>query len=147
MALYNFFLNKLFEFLRWEECLENMPLKDGISMEFIKRQFPEMAKQTVSIIFFYYFLHYFIFCSINYNYYKLVNLLVTYCQAEEMAEEIRKEIEVEISRTNWMNRETKTLARNKLNLMEVLIGYPDWYNSSTDLSESYDGVKISLNFQ
>lgn len=97
---------------RWEECLENMPLKDGISMEFIKRQFPEMAKQT----------------------------------AEEMAEEIRKEIEVEISRTNWMNRETKTLARNKLNLMEVLIGYPDWYNSSTDLSESYDGLEIGLDY-
>ena len=36
-------------FLRWEDCLENMPITDGVSYEFIKAHFSEMIKETVSI--------------------------------------------------------------------------------------------------
>lgn len=97
---------------RWEDCLNNMPIKDGMSIEFIKSQFPDMTKQT----------------------------------ARDMAEEIRKEIDTEISRANWMNSETKSLARNKLKLMDVLIGYPEWYSSTTDLNDYYDGLQIGPDY-
>ena len=60
-----------------------------------------------------------------------------------MAEEIRKEIDFEISRTNWMNSETKSLARNKLKAMKVLIGYPERYNNRTDFNAYYNGVRLT----
>ncbi|XP_051164721.1 endothelin-converting enzyme 1-like isoform X11 [Leptopilina boulardi] len=96
---------------RWEICINNMPLKNGISMEFMKSQVPNVTIQT----------------------------------AKEMAEEIRKEINTEISNSNWMNNETKSLAMNKLKLMEYTIGHPKWYSSS-DFSEKYNGLKIGPDY-
>ncbi|XP_033232058.1 neprilysin-11-like [Belonocnema kinseyi] len=37
---------------RWEDCLGNMPLSDGLSYEFVRAYFPNMTKETVSNYFY-----------------------------------------------------------------------------------------------
>ncbi|XP_043467631.1 neprilysin-4-like [Leptopilina heterotoma] len=97
---------------RWEVCLNDMPLKDGMTIEYIKNHFSNVTEKT----------------------------------AKDMAEEIRKEIDKDISRSTWMNSETKMLTRNKLNSMNVQIGYPEWYLSSSNFSQHYDGLQVGPDY-
>ena len=56
-------------------------------------------------------------------------------------EEVRNEIDSEISNTSWMDDETKSTARSKLKTLRIKIGYPEWYKEEEMFSNYYYGVR------
>lgn len=56
-------------------------------------------------------------------------------------EEIRSEIDFEISRASWMDDKSKSYARNKLKALKIKIGYPEWYKEEEMFSNYYYGVR------
>ncbi|XP_012277674.1 endothelin-converting enzyme 1 isoform X2 [Orussus abietinus] len=66
--------------------------------------------------------------------------------AREMVSEIKKEMESEISRSDWMDRSSKTLAREKLRNVVDFIGYPDWYRSPVAMNSLYSDLAVGPNY-
>lgn len=64
-------------------------------------------------------------------------------QAIKMIKSIKKAMEQEIVKSNWMTSNTKAFAKAKLENIVTLIGYPDWYKNKTILQQAYDGVSRS----
>ncbi|KAK0083264.1 hypothetical protein PV326_006824 [Microctonus aethiopoides] len=62
--------------------------------------------------------------------------------AREMIENVRDEMAKSIAESNWMDEETKTIAKNKLDGMNILVGFPDWYKNETSVLNSYKGLTI-----
>lgn len=59
-----------------------------------------------------------------------------------MIENIRVEMAAEIEKSAWMDHETKRLSTDKLNSIEVFIGFPSWYRNRTAVINAYKGVII-----
>ncbi|KAK0169102.1 hypothetical protein PV327_002848 [Microctonus hyperodae] len=62
--------------------------------------------------------------------------------AREMIENVREEMAKLIAESNWMDEETKAIAKNKLDAMNILVGFPDWYKNETSVLNSYKGLTI-----
>ncbi|KAK0169103.1 hypothetical protein PV327_002849 [Microctonus hyperodae] len=62
--------------------------------------------------------------------------------AKEMIANVREEMAKQIESSNWMDDDTKTIAKEKLNAMDIYIGFPDWYKNETSVLNSYKGLAI-----
>ena len=49
-----------------------------------------------------------------------------------------------VDESDWMDDETKILAREKAAAMKQFLAYPDWVRNKTALEMAYDGVIIVL---
>ena len=47
-----------------------------------------------------------------------------------------------VDESDWMDDETKILAREKAAAMKQFLAYPDWVRNKTALEMAYDGVII-----
>lgn len=61
-----------------------------------------------------------------------------------MIANVREEMTKQIGLSNWMDDETKTLAKEKLDAMSIYIGFPDWYKNETSVLNSYKGVRYLI---
>lgn len=57
-----------------------------------------------------------------------------------MIKNIQTELEEKIDKSNWLDEESKKVAKDKLNSMDIFVGFPDWYNNRTALINLYRGV-------
>ena len=57
-----------------------------------------------------------------------------------MIKNIKLEMEKQIEDSNWLDEESKTFAKDKLNSMSVFLGFPDWYKNKTAVINYYKGV-------
>lgn len=60
-----------------------------------------------------------------------------------MIDDIQKEIENNIKKSNWMNGDTKDFLLDKLVNIYKFIGYPDWYKNNTIVKQYFQGVSFS----
>ena len=57
---------------------------------------------------------------------------------EEMVEDLMTAFRTDILRdADWMSEETKTQAKDKLDKIQVTMGYPDWLDDETELNARY----------
>ncbi|XP_033208095.1 endothelin-converting enzyme 1-like [Belonocnema kinseyi] len=63
-----------------------------------------------------------------------------------IVEEIRNEIDFEISSASWMDEKSKSYARNKLKALKIKIGYPEWYKQEEMFSNYYYGLKVGPDY-
>lgn len=47
-----------------------------------------------------------------------------------------------LSDAEWMDKETKNYAANKLKSLEIVIGYPEWQINKTFVNDYYGNVSI-----
>ena len=64
-------------------------------------------------------------------------------QAEEMINEIRTAFKDNLSKLNWMDKETRTLADEKADAISDMIGFPDYILDPVQLDEKYKDLEIS----
>jgi putative endopeptidase len=64
----------------------------------------------------------------------------------EMIEYIKKELHQILTNNDWMAKETKSKAIQKLNKINIKIGYPDKYVINYDLVEVSDSYPLMINF-
>lgn len=64
-------------------------------------------------------------------------------QAEEMINEIRTAFKDNLSKLNWMDKETRTLADEKADAISDMIGFPDYILDPLQLDEKYKDLEIS----
>lgn len=57
-----------------------------------------------------------------------------------MVSNIKSEMKLQIEKSNWLDDETKKIAIEKLESMELFVGTPDWYKNSTYVLNAYKGV-------
>jgi len=60
-----------------------------------------------------------------------------------MMDDIQKEIEYQIKKSDWMDEDTKDFILAKLVNMDKFIGYPDWYRNDTIVKQYFRGVSFS----
>ncbi|KAK7603104.1 hypothetical protein V9T40_003103 [Parthenolecanium corni] len=63
-------------------------------------------------------------------------------QTEEMVENLRLGFDKIIETSDWMDNETKTEARKKLNTMRTYVSHPDWLYNITEIDEYYEDYTI-----
>ena len=63
----------------------------------------------------------------------------------QMIEYIKKELQYIITNNDWMEKQTKIKAIEKLNKINVKIGYPDKYNKNYDLVDISDKNSLLIN--
>ncbi|XP_076683481.1 M13 family metallopeptidase neprilysin 5 [Andrena cerasifolii] len=61
----------------------------------------------------------------------------------EMLDDIKEAFASLVSRTDWMDRQTKTATLEKNRKMESQIGFPDWLFHEDILNEYYEGIDLS----
>ncbi|XP_015599220.1 neprilysin-4 [Cephus cinctus] len=66
--------------------------------------------------------------------------------AMEMVKEIEDELDIQISRSDWMDNETKSAAKEKLRSMTEFIGFPDWYKNVSAILHYYKGMKVGPSY-
>lgn len=49
-----------------------------------------------------------------------------------------------VDESNWMDEETKLLAREKAAAMKTFLAYPDWIRNKTALEMAYDKVTAPI---
>ncbi|CAO1405438.1 unnamed protein product [Diamesa hyperborea] len=64
-------------------------------------------------------------------------------QAEDMINEIRTAFKDNLSKLNWMDKETRTLADEKADAISDMIGFPDYILDPVQLDEKYKDLEIS----
>jgi len=64
-------------------------------------------------------------------------------EAEEMIQNIQTAFSSLVDESDWMDDETKILAREKAAAMKQFLAYPDWVRNKTALEMAYDGVNTS----
>ncbi|CAL7950563.1 unnamed protein product [Xylocopa violacea] len=57
-------------------------------------------------------------------------------------DDIEKEMEIDIERSNWLNEEIKDTALKRIRSVKKNIGYPDWYNNATIMENYFEGLEI-----
>ncbi|KAH9498970.1 hypothetical protein Btru_004111 [Bulinus truncatus] len=62
---------------------------------------------------------------------------------QKITDTIRHALEKQLDRTPWMDRQTKQYARDKLDLLLVKIGYPEWMDNSDLIDELYNGLNVN----
>ncbi|XP_039304960.1 membrane metallo-endopeptidase-like 1 [Solenopsis invicta] len=62
--------------------------------------------------------------------------------ASDMLDDIQKEVEDEIKKTDWLNDDTKDIILAKLINMKKFIGYPDWYKNNTIVKKYFQGLTV-----
>jgi len=60
-----------------------------------------------------------------------------------MMDDIQKEVENLIKKSDWMDDEAKDFALEKLKNLKKFIGYPNWYKNTTIIQEYFKGVSFS----
>ena len=60
-----------------------------------------------------------------------------------MTQEIMKSFKEILSETNWIDKETKNLAAEKVDAMSIKIGYPDFILVPEMLNDKYKNVSIA----
>lgn len=48
----------------------------------------------------------------------------------------------QIDASTWLDDESKTLAKEKLNSMKIFVGFPDWYKNKKSVTKFYKGVRM-----
>ncbi|XP_022644087.1 neprilysin-2-like isoform X3 [Varroa destructor] len=66
--------------------------------------------------------------------------------AQEMIHNIREAFNELLEENDWMDKETKRVARDKANSMHEKIGYPDLFDDEKLLEKEYDGLNIGPDF-
>ncbi|RWS19320.1 neprilysin-like protein [Leptotrombidium deliense] len=67
-------------------------------------------------------------------------------EANDMIEDIREAFLEILKEVDWMDEETKNVAKMKAETMEQKIGFPEYIFNSTELDAEYDGVSSLLLF-
>lgn len=60
----------------------------------------------------------------------------------QLIENLRMSVKEMISEVDWMEDSTKTFAKDKADVIQPRIGYPDWVHNETRLAEKYELVKV-----
>ena len=58
-----------------------------------------------------------------------------------MIKNIQLEMESQINNSNWLDESSKTIVKDKLNSMQIFLGFPDWYKNKTAVINYYKGVR------
>ncbi|KAL0120359.1 hypothetical protein PUN28_008190 [Cardiocondyla obscurior] len=66
--------------------------------------------------------------------------------ALDMMDDIQKEVEHEIKKSDWMDEETVDFVLAKLVNMRKFIGYPSWYRNDTIVKRYYQGLIIGNSY-
>ena len=74
-------------------------------------------------------------------YYLYVHILYLQATALEMIHEIREAFNDLLEDNEWMDRETRKVAKDKANSMNERIGYPEYITNQTRLEEEYKNVR------
>jgi membrane metallo-endopeptidase-like protein 1 len=61
-------------------------------------------------------------------------------QAHEMIENIRSEFVNILNETDWLDQESRRLALDKANNLDIKVGYPEFLFNDTHLNEIYEKV-------
>ena len=64
-----------------------------------------------------------------------------FLQALEMINNVRLAMNKQIEKSNWLDDESKIWAKDKLNSMNVFLGFPEWYKNRTAVVNYYKGVR------
>ncbi|XP_066593170.1 neprilysin-like [Prorops nasuta] len=64
--------------------------------------------------------------------------------ASDMIDVLKNGTKLEIERSAWMNDNMKKDAKEKVDKMKQIIGYPKWYNNNTAVENHYNGLNISF---
>ena len=56
---------------------------------------------------------------------------------------LKSAFETLITEADWMDGVTKSIAREKIEAMVELVGYPEWIKNKEKLEAYYDGVSIT----
>ncbi|XP_020278382.1 neprilysin-1-like [Pseudomyrmex gracilis] len=62
--------------------------------------------------------------------------------AQDMVDDIQKEVEYQIKESDWMDEDTKDYVLAKLLNMKQYIGYPEWYKNDTIIKRYFQGLII-----
>lgn len=57
-----------------------------------------------------------------------------------MLRTIQKALEENIDKSNWLDEEEKSIAKDKLNSMRIFMGVPSWFKNETAIIDVYKGV-------
>ncbi|XP_012534427.1 endothelin-converting enzyme homolog [Monomorium pharaonis] len=66
--------------------------------------------------------------------------------ASDMIDDIQKEVEYQIKKSEWMDEDTKDFVLAKLVNMEKFIGYPDWYKNNTVVKRYFQGLIVGNSY-
>ncbi|XP_029660961.1 neprilysin-like isoform X2 [Formica exsecta] len=66
--------------------------------------------------------------------------------AEDMVDDIQKEVEYQIKKSDWLDEDTKDYVFAKLVNMKKFIGYPDWYRNNTIVKRYFQGLIIGNSY-
>lgn len=66
--------------------------------------------------------------------------------AEDMVDDIQKEVEYQIKESDWLDEDTKDYVFAKLVNMKKYIGYPDWYRNNTIVKRYFQGLIIGNSY-
>ena len=70
-----------------------------------------------------------------------IKILFFSLQALKMIKNIQSEMESQIENSNWLDEESKKIAKDKLNNMDIFVGFPEWYKNKTAVMNYYKGVR------
>uniref|UniRef100_A0A0C9R2B7 Mmel1_2 protein n=1 Tax=Fopius arisanus TaxID=64838 RepID=A0A0C9R2B7_9HYME len=59
-----------------------------------------------------------------------------------MMKNIQKELKCQIESSNWLSEQGKKQAIEKVNTMQTMVGFPDWYKNETAVMNHYKGLTI-----
>lgn len=66
--------------------------------------------------------------------------------AEEMISYVQKEVEREISESEWLDDNIREFATEKVRSMKKSVGYPSWYSNVTIMRSYYKGLMIGPSY-
>ncbi|KAK2579846.1 hypothetical protein KPH14_007530 [Odynerus spinipes] len=66
--------------------------------------------------------------------------------AEEMISYVQKEVEREISESEWLDDNIREFATEKVRNMKKSVGYPPWYSNTTIVKNYYKGLMIGPSY-
>lgn len=72
--------------------------------------------------------------------------MVNAWQALEMIQNIRTAFNEILDENEWMDNDTKKVAKEKANAMNERIGYPDFLTNAMELSKEYHQVVLNLDY-
>ncbi|XP_043277427.1 neprilysin-11-like [Venturia canescens] len=66
----------------------------------------------------------------------------TESSVKNMSKNIQRAMNEQIDASTWLDEESKTLAKDKLNSMKIFVGFPDWYKNRKLVTKFYKGLPI-----
>ncbi|GFR59339.1 endothelin-converting enzyme 1 [Elysia marginata] len=81
--------------------------------------------------------------ALNHLYIKKVLSKKNKDTAHEISDHIRSVMKTQISKSSWMDKETRKYALNKLDKVILKIGYPDWMADQAKVDDQYASFKLN----